>query len=193
MSLSEHVYCAAITFKMTKWVEQWICNKFCVKLERSSAETIWMIQKAAAMGYWWLAASSQQHSCSCIISHAEFLVKHQITQVTQPLYSLDLAPCDYWISPKITYEREEISGHWWGSGKYNEAADCNWENCVKSQGDYFEEEWGFTVLYTIFFVPFIFFNKYIYFSYYMAGYLLDTPHCMFPISWIFFNKCLYFS
>ena len=35
-------------------------------------ETIWMIQKAAAVGNWWLAASSRQCACSCIMSHAEF-------------------------------------------------------------------------------------------------------------------------
>ena len=46
MPLNEHVYCVAIAFKMTEWVEQWICIKFCIKLEHSSAETILMIQKA---------------------------------------------------------------------------------------------------------------------------------------------------
>ena len=44
--MSEHVYCVAITFKMTEQVEQQISIKFCVKLEHSSAETIQMIQKA---------------------------------------------------------------------------------------------------------------------------------------------------
>ena len=47
--LSEHVYCVAIAFKMTEQLEQQICIKFCVKLEHSR-ETIWMIQKATAMG-----------------------------------------------------------------------------------------------------------------------------------------------
>ena len=47
--LSEHVYCVAIAFKMTEQLEQQICIKFCVKLEHSR-ETIWMIQKAAAIG-----------------------------------------------------------------------------------------------------------------------------------------------
>ena len=32
MPLSEHVYCVTITFKMTEWVEQRICIRFCVKL-----------------------------------------------------------------------------------------------------------------------------------------------------------------
>ena len=30
-----------------------------------------------------------------------FLAKHQITQVTQPLYSPDLVPCDFWFFPKL--------------------------------------------------------------------------------------------
>ena len=60
-----------------------------------------MIQKAAAMGNWWLAASSQQCTPSCITSPAEFFERNQITQVTQPPYSPDLAPCDFWLFPKL--------------------------------------------------------------------------------------------
>ena len=40
------MYCVAVAFKMTKQVEQQICIKFCMKLERSSVKTIQMIQKA---------------------------------------------------------------------------------------------------------------------------------------------------
>ena len=50
MPLSKHVYCVAVTLKMTELVEQQICIKFCVKLEHSSEDTIRMIQKAGAMG-----------------------------------------------------------------------------------------------------------------------------------------------
>ena len=49
MLLSEHVYCVAIALKMT---EQQICINFCIKLEHSFAEIIWMIQKAVAMSNW---------------------------------------------------------------------------------------------------------------------------------------------
>ena len=71
----------------------------CVKLEHYSAETVWMIQKATAVGNWWLAVSSQ---CTCCtMSCAEILVKQQITQVSQPLSSPDLAPCDFWLIPKL--------------------------------------------------------------------------------------------
>ena len=45
------------------------------------------------------------------MSHVEFFVKHQITQVTQLLDSPDLAPLQLLAFPKtkITFEREEIS------------------------------------------------------------------------------------
>ena len=57
---------------MTEQVEQWICIKFCVKLEHSSVESIWMVQKAIAMSNWWLAASSWQRVHSCIISQTGY-------------------------------------------------------------------------------------------------------------------------
>ena len=46
MTLSEHMYCVAITFKMTEQVKQQICIRFCIKFEHSSVETIRAIQKA---------------------------------------------------------------------------------------------------------------------------------------------------
>ena len=52
MPFSELVYAVGVTFEMTELVEQLICIKFCIKLEYSSVETVWMIQKAAAMGSW---------------------------------------------------------------------------------------------------------------------------------------------
>ena len=76
---------------------------------------------------------------------------------------------------KIIFEREEILEFWWDSGKSNGTADGNWENCVRSQGVYFEGDWGVTVPCTIFLVSSIFFSKCLYFSYYMARHLLDRP------------------
>ena len=161
-------------------VEQQICIKFCVKLELSSMETIWMIQKAAAMGNWWLAASSWQRACSGITSRAEFFGKTSNhsgdSALLQPRFSA------LWLlvfpKTKITFEREEISGHWWDSRKYNRAADGDWENCVRSQGAYFEGDWGVIVLCIMFLVSCIF-SKCLYFSYYMAQYLLNRPHIWF--------------
>ena len=79
---------------------------------------------------------------------------------------------------KIAFEREEISNCQWDSEKYNRAADGNWKNCVRSQGAYFEGDWGIIVLCTMFLVSCIFFNECLYFSYHMAGYLLDRPRML---------------
>ena len=48
--MSEHVYCVAIDLKITEQVEQQFCIKLYVKLEHSSMEIIWMIQKTTAVG-----------------------------------------------------------------------------------------------------------------------------------------------
>ena len=76
---------------------------------------------------------------------------------------------------KITFEKEEISDCPWDSEKYYGAADGDWESSVRCRGAYFEGDWGVIVLCTIFLVSCIFFNKCLYFSHYMAGYLLDRP------------------
>ena len=133
MLLSEHVYCVAVEFKMTEQVEQWICIKFCIKFEHSSTETIQIIQKAKAMGNWWLAASSWQCARSCILSHSEFFGETSNYLGDSAFYSPNLMPFDFWLFPraKITFERKEISDHGWDSGKYDEAADGDWENCVR--------------------------------------------------------------
>ena len=154
MPLSEHVYSVTVTFKMTGWVEQRICTKFCIKLSHSFMETIQMTQKTAAMNYWWLAASSQQCAHSCITSHAEFFGETSNhsgdSAALQPRFDT------LWLlafpKTKITFERAEILAHWWDSGKCNGVADGNWENCVRSQGAYFDGDWGIIVLCTIFLV-----------------------------------------
>ena len=161
---------------MTERIEQWICIRFCIKLEHSSVETTWMIQNATAMGNWWLAASSQQHAHPCIMSCAEFFGKTSNhpgdSAPQQPRFGTR------WLlafpKTKITFEREEISDCQWDSGKYNGTADGDWENCVRSQGAYFERDSGIFVLCTMFIVSCIF-NNCIYFSYNMAGYFLDRP------------------
>ena len=138
-------------------------------------ESIWLIQKAAVMGNWWLAASSRQCAHSCITSHVEVYGEtsnHPGDSVTlKPRFgALRLLA---FPKTKIIFEREEISDHQWDSGKYDRVADGNWENCVRSQGAYFEGDWGVTVPCTRFLVCSI--KKGLY-CYYMAGYILDRPH-----------------
>ena len=123
--LSEHVYGAAGTFKMTEQVEQWICIEFLVKFEHSSSETILMIQKAAAMGNWWLAASSRQRTCSCIMQRF-FLWNLKSPRWLSPTTAQIWCPVTSGFSQtKTTFHTGEISGLWWDSGKYNRAADGN--------------------------------------------------------------------
>ena len=146
--LSEHVYCVAITFKMTEQVEQRLCIKFCIKREHSFVETIQMIQKAASIGNWWWAVSSPQHSHSCITSLQSFFGETSNhpgdSAPLQPRFgALQLLA---FPKTKIAFEREEISDHQWDSGKYDRTADGNWENCVRSLGAYFQGDWGVIVL-----------------------------------------------
>ena len=90
------------------------------------------------------------HRVSCRV----FLTKHQITQVTQPHYSPYLVPCNFWLFPKL---KSPLKGKRFQTiyeieGKYNEAADGDWENCVRFQGACFEGDWGIIFLCTMFLV-----------------------------------------
>ena len=101
MLLSEHVCCVVIAFKMTERVGQWICIKFCIKLEHCSTKTIWMIQKATAMGSCWMAASTQQCAHSCIASCAVFWWNIRSPRWLSTTYSPDLVLYDSWLFPKL--------------------------------------------------------------------------------------------
>ena len=137
------------------WVEQRICITFCIKLEHSPTETIWTIQKATALCNWWLAASSQQCAHSCITSRASVFWQN-IKSPRWPRWPWALQPrlgalrLLAFPKTKITFEREKILDHQWDSGKYNAAPDGNLENSVRSQGAYFEGDWGIIALCTMF-------------------------------------------
>ena len=151
MLLSEHV---AVAFKMTEQVEWQICIKLSIKLKHSTMETIGMIQKAATIVNWWLAASSCKHACLCIMFRAEFFCKTS----NHPGDSAPLQPRfrALWLlaflKTKISFEREETSDHQSDLGKHDEASDSNWENCVRPQGAYFEGDWSIITLCTMFLV-----------------------------------------
>ena len=149
MPLSEHVHCVTFAFKMTERVEQWICIKFCIKFEHPSMETIRMIHH-----------SNVPTHVSYLMQ--SFLAKHQIIwwfSPSKPTFGT------LWLlafsKTKITFEREEISDYHWDSGKYDGAADGNWENgnWEKCVGPYFEGDQGAIVLCTMFLLFCIFFNK----------------------------------
>ena len=162
-----------------EWIEQWICIKFCIKFEHSSGH---YSDDAEGRSYGQLVIGS------FIITMCPF-VQNILCRVfcktsNHPADSAPLQPRfgALWLLafPKtiITFEREEISDCQWDSGKYDGAADGDWENCVRSQGAYFEGDWGIIALCTIFLVSCIFFSKCLYFSYYIAGYLLERPHIL---------------
>ena len=131
-----------------------------------------MIRKAAAIDTWWSATLSQ-HACSCIISGAEILVRHQITQVTQPPYSPDLVPCNFWLFPKLKsplkgkrfqtiHEIQKTQwGSWWWLGELGEVPRHLLGRGLRHH----------LPMYIV--VSYIFFNKCLYVSYYMAEYFLD--------------------
>ena len=105
------------------------------------------------MGNWWWAASSWWHTRSRITSSAEFF-----GQNIKSLRWLSPTTAQIWHpglltfpKTKITFRREEISHHQWDSGKYDrkKLTIGKWENCGRSQGTYFEEDWGIIVLCTI--------------------------------------------
>ena len=108
------------------------------------------------MSNWGLAASSQDHTYSCIMSHAEFFGKianHPGDIV--PLYSPELAPCNFWLFPKLKSAlkwkrfqiideiqedmmRQQMAIPTKGFEECFEQWERCWENCVRSQGAYLE-------------------------------------------------------
>ena len=172
--LSGHMYCVAVTLKMTEQVEQQICIKFCVKLEHSSVAT--KLFRWFRRPQLWATGDWQLHH-DMVPIHASYLVQCSGDTSNHPGDSAPLQPRfgTLWLlaflKTKITFEREEISDCWWNSGKYDRAADGNWENCVRSQGAYFKR--GLRHHCPVYNDSCVFFNKCLYFSFYMTWYLLD--------------------
>ena len=135
-------------------VEQWICIKFVLSLNIP----LWKLFRWLRRLQLWATSDWQLHHDNVPTHESHlvqtFLAKQQITQVTQTHYSPDFVTLHLLAFPKtkITFEREEIWDCWWDSGKYARAADGDWENCVRSQGAYFEGGQGIIVLCTMFLV-----------------------------------------
>ena len=117
--------------QVTEWVEQQICIKFCVKLGHSSTELFGRFRRLQlwATGAWQLYHHGVPAHASRLMQSS--LAKHQITQLTQLPYSPDLAPCNFWLFPKLKLplkgKRSQIINE-------IQETDNNWENCVRSQG-----------------------------------------------------------
>ena len=140
----------------SKWqrVEQWICIKFCIQLEHSSAEIIRMIQKAAAMGTWWWAASSRQCTASCITSCAKFFGQTS----NHPGDSAPLQPrfgtLQLLAFPKLKWSLKQTRFQTMDEIQENMMGQLMalGELC-KVPSAYFEGNWGIIVLFTMFLVP----------------------------------------
>ena len=174
---------------MTEQVEQQICIRFCIKLGYSLAKLFGWFRRPQlwATGDWQL---HHDNTPTHATSHAEFFGETS----NHPGDSAPLQPRFGTLrllafpKTKVIFEKEEISDHQWDSGKYNKAAAGNWgptcashcaSHCVRSQGVYFEGDWGIIVLCTMFLVSCIFFSKDLHFSHYMVGYLLDRIYIFF--------------
>ena len=85
----------------------------------------------------------------------QFLAKHRIVQVCQPPYSPDLAPCDFFLFPKVKFALKGSRFDDVDTIKMNATQQLNnvteedfqrcfqqwqerWRKCIVSEGDYFE-------------------------------------------------------
>ena len=163
---------------MTEQVVQGTCIKLCIKLEHSSAETIQRIQKATAMGNWWLTASSQQHTHSCSRSHAQFFgetsnhpgdsapptaqIWHYVTCSFSPNQNRLCKGRNF--RPLMRFRKI-----WWGSW-WRLKELCEVPRCLIWR--------GLRCHCPMYNVSCIFFNQCLYFWYYVVGYLLYRS-CMY--------------
>ena len=123
---------------------------------------------------WQLHHDNVPTHASCLVQN--FFAKHQITQETQPCYSPDLVPCNFWLFPK---QKSPLRG------KRLQAIGVIQENMtvplvaigrtVLGPKVPILNRTGYQCPMYIFLVSCIFFNKCLYFSHYMAGYLLNRP------------------
>ena len=174
MPLSERVYCVTIAFKTMSELSNKSASDFALSLNIPPRKLFGWFRRLQlwAAGDWQLHHDSAPAYASCVVFWWNIKSPTWLSPPTAQFGPLQLLA---FPNTKITFEREEIPD-WRDSGKYNEAADGDWENCVRSQGAYFEGDWGIIVLFTVFLVSCIFFSKCLYFSYYMTGHFLDRPH-----------------
>ena len=77
--------------------KEWYLNVLCQL--RGTIQGKWKWPQLWALGYWQLHHNNPPAHASHTMQR--FLVKHQITQVTQPPYSPDCAPCNFWLLPNL--------------------------------------------------------------------------------------------
>ena len=81
---------------MTKWVEQWICIRFCIKLQKLCG---WFRRlQLWATGDWQL---HHNHASAHVSRLLQFFGKTSSHPGNSAPYSPDVAPCDFWLFPKL--------------------------------------------------------------------------------------------
>ena len=121
--------------------------------------------KLGATGDWQLHHDNTPTHISHLVQ--SFLAKHQITQVTQPPYSPDLVPCDFWLFPKLKSPlkgkrfqtvdeiQKNMVGSWWQLQELCEVPRCLFWRGLRHH--------CLIVLFTMFLLSCIFLNKYLFF------------------------------
>ena len=175
--LGEHVYCVAVTLKMTDQVQQWICIKIALSLH-IPRRNYW--DDSEGCSYRQLVISSLITTTHPLMYHISCRVFGETSnhQVTQSPYNPDLVPCNFWLFLKLKLPLK---------GKRFQTIDENWENTMGKLMEtgrtvwgpkvhrHLEGDYGATVLCIRVLVSCIFFNKCLCFSYYVTVYLLDRP------------------
>ena len=143
-------------------------------------------------GDWQLHHDNVAAHASCLVQ--SFLVDHQITQVTQPPYIPELALWDFWPFPKLKSPLKE---------KRFQTIDEIQENTMGLLMVTERTVWG-PVVPTLkgteaslscvqCFKSCVFFNKYLYFSYYMAGPSEQTLYCITVSIYLHFRLSIFFT
>ncbi|PNF31118.1 hypothetical protein B7P43_G15696 [Cryptotermes secundus] len=121
--------------------EQHVCIKFCFKFGKTAAETHQMLKQAFGE--------------NSLGQTNEFLAKNKMAVVPHPPYSPDLAPCDFFLFPKMkiklkgqrsdTVEEIQVETQTvlniLTKKNFQDAFlkwQKRWDRCMRSQGDYFE-------------------------------------------------------
>ena len=183
---SEHAYCVAIAFKMTETEEQRICIQFCIKLEHSS-DSEGCNSGQLMIGSFTTTRCPLTHHISCRVVWQNIKSPRWLSPLQLRFGALRLLA---FSKNKITFEREEISDHQWDSGKYDgqlmaiptkDFAECfeqwkrRWENCEVPRCLLWRGLRHHCPVYNVSCVCIVF-SKCLYFSYYLAGYLLNRPY-----------------
>ena len=153
---------------------------------------MWMVQKAAVTGNWWLAASSWQHACTCVMSYAEFFgkISNHPGDSSPPWLRFSALWILAFPKTKITFwkgrdfrpsmrVRKIWLGSWW---RFQQRILQNIWTAEKTLGELCEVPrcllWrGLRYYCPMYDISCIFFNKCLHFSQYKAEYLLDR-HCI---------------